>query len=61
MVASWSELERARAFVLGGERFERQELDVGGAVHVIRSRNRLRHENASDVLYNSLSVLQKRN
>ena len=37
-------------FVLGGElssRFERQELDVGGAVHVIRSRNRLRHENAS--------------
>ena len=37
-------------FVLGGElssRFECQELDVGGAVHVIRSRNRLRHENAS--------------
>jgi len=36
-------------FVLGGElssRFERQELDVGGAVHVIRSRNQLRNENA---------------
>ena len=37
-------------FVLGGElslRFERQELDVGGAAHVIRSRNQLRNENAS--------------